>query len=395
MHSLTRAPAHLAKNNSILVLGGGIGGIVAARRLRARLPTRHRVVLIEREVSHVYSPSLIWLMVGRRTAEAISRPLANLARRGIEVVRGAIEKIDPHTKTVSVNGETYAGDYIVVALGAEYASSTVPGLNAAGYNFYTLGGASGLRDARLRFKRGRVVVLVSSVPFKCPAAPYEAAMLLDADFRRRGIRTDVDIALYTPEPGPMPVAGAEVSARLRGLLERKHIAYHPGHAVTEVDTVNHRIRFSERAESSFNLLAYVPPHRAPAVVQAAGLADTGGWIAVNRDTLETKFPGVYAIGDVTGIPLAIGKPLPKAGVLAHGEAEVVADNIVCAIAGRGTPKRFSGDGACFIETGHGRAGFGSGNFFAEPAPRIRLRAPGFFHHLLKIAVEKYWLYRWF
>ncbi len=385
----------MGKNNTILILGAGVGGIVAATRLRARLPARQRVVLIEREVCHVYSPSLLWLMVGRRDVESITRPIAALARRGIEVVRGAIERIDPDAKTVAVNGEGYAGDHMVIALGAEYASGTVPGLTAAGCNIYTLGGANGFSDARLRFKRGRVVVLVSGLPFKCPAAPYEAAMLLDADFRRRGLRADVDIALYTPEPGPMPVAGPRVSARLRGLLEAKHIAYHPEHVVTEVDTRNHIVRFSDRTDTAFNLLAYVPPHRTPAVVQTAGLTDASGWIPVKRDTLETKFPGVYAIGDVTGIPLSIGRPLPKAGVFAHAEAEVVADNIVHAITGNGAPRRFLGDGACFIETGHGRAGYGSGNFFAEPSPQIRLRAPGYLQHLLKIAVEKYWLFRWF
>jgi sulfide:quinone oxidoreductase len=384
----------MPQNKTVLVLGGGIGGIIAATRLRRRLPAQARVILVERDVCHVYSPSLLWLMVGRRTVETITRPIAGLARHGIEVVRGAIERLDPAAKSVTVNGETYTGDYLVIALGAEYASDTVPGLTAAGCNIYTLGGANAFSEVRGRFKRGRVVVLVSGLPFKCPAAPYEAAMLLDADFRRRGLRANVDIALYTPEPGPMAVAGAEISARLRGLLEQKRIGYFPGHAVTDVDTRNHLLRFSERAECGFNMLAYVPPHRAPAAVRAAGLAEPGGWVAVNRDTLETSFPGVYAIGDVTGIPLAIGKPLPKAGVFAHGEAEVVVDNIVHAITGKGAPRRFLGNGACFIETGNGRAGYGSGNFFAEPAPQIRLRPPGVLHHLLKIAMEKYWLYRW-
>jgi len=385
----------MSQNKTILILGGGIGGVVAATRLRRHLPAAYRVILIEREVYHVYSPSLLWLMIGRRDVEAISRPLANLARRGIEVVRGAIERIDADRKTVVVNGEEYAGDYVVIALGAEYASDTIPGLGAAGYNFYTLGGASGLRDARLRFKRGRIVVLVSTLPFKCPAAPYEAAMLLEADFRRRGLRDAVEISLYTPEPGPMPVAGAEVSARLRGLLEHKRIGYHPEHAAAAVDTRAHRISFRNGTGADFDLLAYVPPHRAPAVVRAAGLTDASGWIPVQRDSLETKFPGVYAIGDVTGIPLSMGRPLPKAGVFAHHQAEVVADNIVHAITGKGAVRRFQGDGACFIETGHGRAGFGSGNFYAEPLPRIHLRAPGYLQHLKKIALEKYWLYRWF
>ncbi len=384
----------MTQNKTILVLGGGIGGIAAAARLRHQLPANHHVILIEREICHVYSPSLLWLMVGRRDAEAISRPLAVLTERGIEVVRGAVERIDPDKKTAMVNGHEYTGDYLVIALGAEYASDTIPGLSAAGYNIYTLGGASGLREARLGFKHGRIAVLVSKLPFKCPAAPYEATMLLEADFRRRGLRAAVDIALYTPEPGPMPVAGPEVGARLRGLLDAKRIGYHPEHAVTAVDTHAHRLSFANGAVADFDLLAYVPPHRAPAAVREAGLTDAGGWIPVDRATLETKFPSVYAIGDVTGIPLSMGKPLPKAGVFARGEAEVVADNIARAVTAKGAPRRFAGDGACFIETGQHRAGFGSGNFYAEPAPRIRLRPPGYFHYLMKIALEKYWLYHW-
>jgi len=385
----------MTQNKTILVLGGGIGGISAATRLRRRLPANHHVILIEREICHVYPPSLLWLMVGRRDAEAISRPLAVLAERGIDVVRGAIEHIDADKKTVAVNGHDYTGDYLVVALGAEYASDTVPGLGAAGYNFYSLGGASALREARLSFKRGRIAVLVSKLPFKCPAAPYEAAMLLEADFRRRGLRAAVDFALYTPEPGPMPVAGPEVSARVRGLLDAKRIDYRPEHAVTAVDTHAHRLSFANGAVADFDLLAYVPPHRAPAAVREAGLTDAGGWIPVDRATLETKFHGVYAIGDVTGIPLSMGKPLPKAGVFARGEAEAVADNIAHAVTGKGAPRRFAGYGACFIEIGHGRAGFGSGNFFGEPVPQIRLRPPGYFHYLMKIALEKFWLSRWF
>jgi sulfide:quinone oxidoreductase len=159
--------------------------------------------------------------------------------------------------------------------------------------------------------------------------------------------------------------------------------------------VERRISFADGASAQFDLLAYVPPHRAPQVVRDAGMCGESGWVPVDRGTLATQFPGVFAIGDVTGIMLtSIGKPLPKAGVFAHYEAEVVAHNIARELTGNGAEQRFTGDGSCFLETGDGRAAFGSGNFYADPAPQIRLRAPSTFLHLGKVAAEKWWLYRW-
>ncbi len=385
----------MATGKTILVLGGGTGGIVAASRLRKNLPREHRVVLIERSADYVFEPSLLWLMTGLRRRENISRPLAKLEKKGIELVRGDIEGIEPASCTVKVNGTELAGDYLVIALGAELAPELVPGLAEAGHNLYALRGAERLRDTRLTLTAGRIVVLVSAMPFKCPAAPYEAAMLLEDDLRKRQVRDRFELALYTPESGPMPVAGPEVSKQLRQMIEAKGIAFHPEHTVAQVDPSALRITFTNGVTTAFDLLVYVPPHRAPRVVVDSGLTGESGWIPVDRQTLETRFPNVVAIGDVTGIMLAMGKPLPKAGVLAHGEAELVANNLVHVITGKGTPRQFDGYGECFIETGDGKAGYGSGNFFAEPTPEIKLRPPSRIQHLAKVAFEKYWLFKWF
>ena len=380
---------------TVLVLGGGIGGVVVATRLRRLLAREHRVLLVEREADHLFQPSLLWLMLGQRTAAQITRPLARLARRGIEVVRGNVERIDPARRTVTVAGKEWVADYLVIALGAELAPEAIPGLAQAGHNLYSLAGAQALSAARAKFQRGRIVLLVSAMPFKCPAAPYEAAMLLADDCRRRGVRAAVSIDVYTPEPGPMPVAGPEVSKQVRQMVESKGIVYHPEHSVTQVDAEKRHITFANGASAEFDLLVYVPPHRAPPVVKEAGLVGPSGWVTVDRATLATGFPGVYAIGDVTGIPLAIGKPLPKAGVFAHGQAEVVARNIAAEINAAPASARFLGHGECFLETGASRAGMGSGNFYAEPTPQIALRSPGRLLHLAKVLYEKYWLYRWF
>jgi len=386
----------MATGKTILILGGGVGGIVAAARLRRLLAPEHRVVLVEKEANHVFSPSFLWLMIGDRSAAAITRSLAALGRRGIELVRGTIERIDPAARSIRVNGADVVGDHMVIALGAELVPQRVPGLAEAGHNFYALAGAESFRSALAQFTKGRIVVLVSSMPFKCPAAPNEAAMLIEYACRRRGIRQRVRIDLYTAEPGPMPVAGPEVSAALRQMVEAKGIGYHPLHTITSVDPGSRRLDFADGSSAGFDLLAYIPPHVAPAVVREAGLCGESGWIPVDRGTLETRFPGVYAIGDVAGIMLtSIGKPLPKAGVLANNEAQVAAHNIARTITGRGEPRQFAGDGECFVETGDGRAGFGSGNFYAEPAPQIALRQPSRLRHLGKIAFEKYWLWRQF
>ncbi len=376
---------------TVMVLGGGIGGVVAATRLRKLLGREHRVVLVERETDHLFQPSLLWLMLGWRRPEQIQRPIGRLARRGIEIVRGSVERIDPARRTVVVNGMEQAADYLVIAMGAELAPESIPGLTQAGHNLYSLAGAQTLSAARAKFQRGRLALLVSAMPFKCPAAPYEAAMLLEDDCRRRGVRAAVSVDVYTPEPGPMATAGPEVSKQLRRMVESKGIGYHTEHAVTQIDADQRLIHFANGASAGLDLLVYVPPHRAPQVVKDAGLTGPSGWVGVDRATLATSHQGVYAVGDVTGIPLAIGKPLPKAGVLAHGQAEVVARNIASEIRGEPAEAAFTGDGACFVETGDGRAGYGSGNFYAEPAPQLRLRPPGRLLHWGKVLYEKFWL----
>jgi sulfide:quinone oxidoreductase len=400
----------VSDRTTVLVLGGGVGGVVAARTLRKMLPERHRVVIVDRERDHLFAPSLLWLMTGKRTPKQISRPLDRLARRVIEVIGGEISHIDPDTRRVRVSEHAHGddplsrrlggvtrdweADHLIVSLGVDLAPKTIPGLAEAGHNFYTLAGAETLRRALADFNGGRIVVLTATPAYKCPAAPYEAAMLLLDHCRRRGIGDSTQVDLYAAEPGPMGVTGPEVSLQVRRMVEDQAIAYHPEHQVTEVDTSAKTVAFSNGATASFDLLAFVPPHRAPQVIRDAGMVDDSGWVPVDRHTLETRFPAVYAIGDVTGIPLAMGKPLPKAGVFAERQAKVVAHNIVLAITGKGEPASFDGYGECFIETGAGKAGFGAGDFYAEPTPQITLHRPSRRWHLGKLLFEKNWFRRW-
>ena len=382
-------------SRQILILGGGVGGLVTANELRDRLDSQHRVTLVDREPSFVFASSFLWMLIGERTAAKISRPLARLQKEGIDVVRGEIQRIDPERQEALVDGRTLASDFMVIALGAELAPETIPGLQGTGHNFYTLRCDESFRDALASFTRGRIVILTAAPAYKCPAAPYEAAMLVEHACRKRKIREGAQIDLYAAEPGPMGVMGPDVSKAVRAMVEQKGIGYHPEHQVVSVDPDRRQVKFQNGAEAPFDLLAYVPQHRAPRVVRESGLTGASGWIEVDRRTLETRWPFVYALGDVVSIPLALGKPLPKAGVFAHREAEIVARNITRLVAGGEEVASFDGSGECFVETGDGKAAFGKGSFYAEPVPRVRMHPPARHWHAAKVLVEKDWLHRWF
>ncbi len=380
--------------HTVLVAGGGVGGLACAHRLSRRLAGCDRVVVFDQMPMHTFWPSLLWVMTGTRRSSAVTRPFKDLRDARVEVVQAPVTAIDPKSKIIHAGGQTWAGEALVVALGAALDPDRIPGLGAEPGNFYTAGGAAAVWRELQALEHGRVVVAVPTTPFKCPAAPYEGAMLIDAYLRKRGRRARVSVELWAAEPAPMAVAGPGVSASVKEALARRDIAYYPGERLERVAGDRRQLEFAGHRPVSYDLLAYVPPHRVPEVVVSAGLAPVDGWVSVDRHTLETPHPGVYAIGDVVGIPLAMGKPLPKAGVFAFAEGEVVADRIADQLAGRLPAAHFDGRGECFIEMGRGQAGFARGDFFAEPAPAVRAYTSGRHWHAAKLAFERRWWSQW-
>ncbi len=389
----------MANAKTILVLGGGIGGQVVANELRRTLPHDHRVTVIERDLRHTFAPSFLWVMTGDRRPEQVTRDLRDLMRPGVEVRQGDIRAIDLAHRRVDVDGDAVTYDYLVVALGAELAPEAIAGLAAGAHTFYTLDGATRLRAALEDVNTGTVAVVVSALPYKCPGAPHEAAMLLADFFRQRG-RAKVNVHLFTPEPQPMPVAGPALGDAVRQMLEQRGISFHPSHELTAVKPDARELLFEGQPPVAYDLLVAIPPHRSPTVVREAGLSNEGGWIPVDRQTLSTQHAHVFAIGDVTtvGIP-GRWKPdvplmLPKAGVFAHAQALVVAHRIAAEIAGA-TPKEwFCGDGFCMLEAGEDLAGVAFGDFFHEPSPDVHVKSVGRPWHLGKVLFEKWWLSPW-
>ena len=345
----------------VLVLGGGFGGIATAVALRRLLEPADEVVLVERRPTFVMGLRKNWGLVGSGRLADGERALAELGDRGIRVLGGTITAIEPGARAATVDGERLDGDALVVALGAERDPARIPGFAEHAVDLYDRASNAAGAAAIEAFEGGRIVVGIFGVPYPCPPGPFELALLLAERLEARGVSWAM--TAFSPQPASLPILGREGCDAFDAKLAGAGITFRPK---TQATAVEAGAVVAADTRIPFDLLLGVPPHRAPRVVAESGLTGESGWVPVDARTLETRHDSVYAIGDVTAIPLANGMPLPKAGVFAHAEGEVAAARIADRLAGREPAAIFAGDGMCFLETGRGSATMVRGGFFADP-----------------------------
>lgn len=376
----------------IVILGGGFGGITAALELRRALPAEHRVTLIDRGGTFLMGLRKLWMLVGRGTRAEGTRPLSALRVKDVELRTAAVTAIDLRSRAVHTGAGSVAFDYLIIALGADPRPDLVPGFGPPAFNLYDPDDVERLASRVRGFRAGRVLVAVLGGPYKCPPAPFEAALLLDDLFRRRGLREGIEIATSTPQPMSLPVVGAAGCAQVEGYLAARGIAFAANRKTVRVEGST---LVAEGSTAQADLLIGVPPHRPPAPVRECGLAMRGEWISVDPATLRTSVDGVFAVGDVVEIPLANGMPLPKAGVFAEAQAKVAAAQIAAEITGQTARAAFDGHGYCFIELDARQAAMVLGNFFVSPAPDVRIASPSVDAHHQKVEFERARLAEWF
>lgn len=314
----------------IVVLGGGCGGIVAATKLARELGDRHDIILIDRRPMHIFMPAFLFVLVGQREPEDITRRLRRLERHGIRVVQDEVLGIDPARQQVALGGGKIPYDYLIVALGFETRPEMIPGYSEAAHHSWELEATMKARQALEAFNGGRVLVGVPLGPYRCPPAPYETQWMLDGYFKKRGIRDRVTIEYFTREAEPFgdardPVVWMDAESRRRGIKQHYEFIAH------SIDPAKKTVNGLYGYKLAYDLLFMIPPHRPARALIDSGLADTENGIRVDYDTLATKWDNVYAIGDCADMPAS------KAGGVAHQEGDVVAHNLAVEITGRGEP----------------------------------------------------------
>jgi sulfide:quinone oxidoreductase len=342
--------------------------------------------VFEKEKQNVFGPSLTWLMVGKRDREDVQKETKDIESRGIEVVFGDIETVDPKQLSVTVQGKTYRGDYMIVSLGVEQSSEY--NLDHLGYNFYTLEGANSFYKQLSKFSGGKIAILVPSIPYKSPVAPYEAAMLIEHYIREKGLSEKTEISVFTPESEPMPFAGERISENVKQLMESRGVRYRPEFQIESVSESGliFKTDSGDKLIEEFDLLAYTPKHECPSVIRDTDLVGESGWIEVDPKTMATDFKNVYAIGDITTIPLDSGETLAKAGVFAQHQAYTVAHNIARDISGKEGNKTFDGEGKYILDLGD-KAQKVSGDFYES---EVETKNPSIIRHWEKVLFEKSW-----
>ena len=350
----------------VVVLGAGFGGLELVTRLSEAVGEQVDITLIDKNDSFVFGFSKLDVMFGRRRLTEVQADYRDIAKRGVEFRRETVLSIDPSNRRVVTDGGTYDADILVVALGADYDVAATPGLAEGGYEFYSVAGAERAGQALAQFDGGAVVVSVLGPMFKCPGAPIETVLLVHEHLSRRGLREQSTIHLTSPLPMPIPIS-KKTSTALLAILDEAGVEYSFGSMVGRIDPDARMAHLTDGRQLSYDLFLGVPVHCAPEVVRASEIAEDG-WIPVNPATFETKFPGVFAVGDVTSAPV------PRAGGMAEGEAATVAAVLIARLTGTAAPPPFDGVAACYIET-HNSVARIDINFLSYDTPVAKFSAP--------------------
>ncbi len=383
------------RGHKVVILGAGFAGLTLATELDALAASgRAQITLIEGAPHFQMGLSAQWALAGRRSPDEGRRPFELLRARQVRVVGEPATAIDTAARSVKTRGGEHPYDTLVIATGAESAPQSVPGLLGAAHDLCNVGEVMRMKEELERIRSGTVTILVAAVPFKCPPAPYEYALLVDEILAERGVRERCPVVVATPEAQPMPVAGKAVGEAVVAMLEARRIVCRFQHKVKEVRPEVKSIMFENGSTLEYSVLAAMPPLRAPEVVRAAGLVDGSGFVPVNLNTMESKVPGVYAVGDVAALTLPDGRGHPKAGVFAEAQASLVAAAIQSKLAG-GAPSVYRGRGACFVDVGHGEAAPAEIDLLGPTGPKATIGKPSKEGLAAKRAFEAERLARWF
>jgi sulfide:quinone oxidoreductase len=351
-----------------VVLGAGFGGLELCTTLSEALGDEVDITLIDKNDAFVFGFSKLDVMFGRKPAEAVRLPYSDFTKPGVRLLRETIVAIDPEARSVTTDAGVHEADFpLVVALGADYDVEATPGLAEDGNEFYSVAGAERVAGVLPEFSGGRVVIGVCGAPFKCPPAPSEAALLLHDYLVDRGIRADSQITFLMPLPSPVPPSPETSEALLAAFAERD-IVFRPGARIVSLDPARKVAVLKDGDEVAYDLFLGVPKHRAPDVVVESGMTEDG-YVPVDSATLETRCPGVYAVGDVATVGV------PKAGVFAERAARVVAESLIARIRGGEGPDAYDGLGSCYIEFGAGRVGRVDVDFLSGPKPTGAFQEP--------------------
>lgn len=350
----------------LLILGAGTGGTIMANKMRKVLDRDEwDITIVDQFKTHYYQPGFLFIPFGMYTKNDVIKPKSDFFPVGTNVIYSKIDKIESEKNTVLLeDGVVLNYDYLIIATGTRTAPEETPGLKGdlwykEIFDFYTVEGAVALADYFKTWKGGKLVVNISELPYKCPVAPLEFVFFADAFFTERGMRDKVEITYVTPLPGAFTKPRA--TKMLGQLLKDKNINIVPDFNIAEVDNENKKIIDYGGTEVEFDCLVSVPTNMGDPMIERSGMGDDLNFVPTDKFTLQSqKAENIFVIGDAANVPTS------KAGSVVHFEADILEENLLCAIEGRPFTAKFDGHANCYIETGYGKGTLIDFNYDTEP-----------------------------
>ena len=353
----------------VVILGGGFGGLSSANELRNTLSSSQvKITVIDKKDWFMVGFAKLWIINGTRTFENSIGSLNELSKKEINFIKEEILEINSQNKTIKTNSQNIEFDFLIISTGAVLAPQKIPGLVENGFNLYDHEQLLEIRDKLESIESGKIAISIMGMPYKCPPAPFEASLLIDSMLKKRGVRDSVQIDFYSPAPITLPAAGPEVSKKILELVNSDKITFHDS---CKIKSVESKKLIFENSEADFDILLAIPPHIAPKIIYDSDLAKEPGFIPIDRDC-KTSFENIFAIGDVTVLPVGEKLAVPKAGIFAEGEGIIVAKNIISKIQSKKEIELFDGKGGCFIESGKDTAAVLEVDMFSHSKPSTNL-----------------------
>ncbi len=352
----------------LLILGGGTGGTIMANKMRRALDREEwDITIVDKEKTHFYQPGFLFIPFGDYLKQDVVKPKNNFIPFGVNFMIQQIERIEPEKNQVLLSdGVMLTYDYLIIATGTRVVPDETPGLTGplwrkSIFDFYTPEGAIELADFFKTWKGGELVLNIADMPIKCPVAPLEFVFYADAFFVERGLRKNVNISYVTPMSGAFTKPRA--SKMLSNMLEEKNINIIPDFYLERIDEEKKMLVSYDDREVLFDALITIPVHKGDEVIDKSGLGDDMGFVKADKNTLQSvKYENIFVIGDAGNFPTS------KAGSVVHFQADVLLENLLCAIDKRPFTGSYDGHSNCYIETGYGKGALIDFNYDTEPLP---------------------------
>lgn len=383
----------------ILILGGGTAGTMAANQLRKKLSKQDwQITVVDQDDKHVYQPGLLLMPFGTYSPERLVRSRKTQFTKGVKLIKAEIDEVKASENLVSLVGKSDLDyDYLIIASGTTPRPDQTPGMDGTEFGksifeFYTLPGATALRDKLANWQGGRLVVHITEMPIKCPVAPLEFSFLADSFFKKMGIRDKVEIVYVTPLEGAFtkPVA----SETLGGMLDERDIKIEADFVIEHIDDERKVLVSMDEREVAFDLLVTIPLNMGADFIAKSELGNDLNYVKVDKETmLSTAHNNIFVLGDASDIPAS------KAGSVAHFAIDLFIENFQQHAAGKKMTHPFDGHANCYIESGNGKGLLIDFNYETEPLtghfplPKIgpfSLLKETRINHLGKLAFE--WIY---